>query len=104
WTRRDEYAHWRRNRDDQSATSIAAAGRYLRAPQRCAGAAATRVGAFTGHLRQRCVQASVALLGSDQSTRPITDGAAASDAGADRSGGDRGGDAVFAARRADRGI
>ena len=102
--RRHQHDHGRRHGHDQPHPGAAAAGGHLRPPQRRAGAAATGERTQPGHLRERRVQAGLALLGSDQPAGPASLLGGGGDARADLAGADRRGDAGAAAGRADRSL
>ncbi len=90
--------------DDQPAPGAAAALRHLRHPLPGPGPPAAGGPPLAGRLRQRRVQAGLALLGPDQPPRAAHPVPAVRDAGAHRPGRDRCGHRLPAAGRAGRSL
>ena len=103
-TGRDEPRHCRRACACEPLARAAAARRCVRLARARSGAAASRGFQRRRHLRQRCVQARIALLRSHRASGAIAERVAACDARADRRRAVRSGHARVAAGRAGDGL
>ena len=101
---RDEHGDRRGARDDQPPPGAAAPRRHVRHPNAAPGAPATRGALGFDRVRERLLSSGVAVLRTRRTSRAADPGGARGDAGADRSGRDRGRHAGHARGRAGRGI